>query len=49
VTAAAEFKHLFNEMLMGLSSALQDNRPAAHTIPRGIFGKMEIELQGDEI
>jgi hypothetical protein len=37
------------EMLMDLSSALQDNRPAAHTILRAIFGKIQIELQGDEV
>jgi hypothetical protein len=46
---APDVARLFKEMLMDLSSALQDNRPAAHTILRGIFGKMQIELQGDEI
>ena len=37
------------EMLMDLSSALHDNRPADHTILCAIFRKMPIELQGDEV
>ena len=46
---APDVARLFKEMLMDLSSALQDNRPAAHTILRGVFVKMQIELQGDEV
>ncbi|NKI68452.1 hypothetical protein GN109_03380 [Collimonas pratensis] len=46
---ASDVARLFKEMLMDLSSTLQDNRPAAHTILRGIFGKMQIEVQGNEV
>ncbi|WP_211444363.1 hypothetical protein [Collimonas humicola] len=46
---APDIARLFNEMLMDLSSALQDNGLAAHVILRSIFGKMQIELRGDEI
>jgi hypothetical protein len=35
------------EMLMDLSSALQDSSLAAHIILHGICGGMQIELQGD--
>ncbi|WP_211444366.1 hypothetical protein [Collimonas humicola] len=39
------------EMPADLSGALQDNRQAAHAIFGGIsvFGKRQIELQGDEV
>ncbi|MQR01657.1 recombinase family protein [Glaciimonas soli] len=44
-----DISSLFKSILANLSSALQDNKPAAHTILRNIFGKMQIELQGNEV
>ncbi|AMP13853.1 hypothetical protein CPter291_1582 [Collimonas pratensis] len=37
------------EMLMDLSGALQDNKLTAFPILCGTFGKIQIELQGDEV